>query len=71
MSQKLEKVAGEKFLYKHTVSKVYYIRIRTETRDTERTSNTKKKRAVKLRDQWLNKQTNVKFGIEEPNRIAA
>jgi hypothetical protein len=69
MAQKLEKVAGEKFLYQHTVSKVYYIRIRTETEDTERSLNTTKRTmAVKLRDQWLNKQTNVKLGIEEPKK---
>ena len=53
----------------NTVSKVYYIRIRTETEDTERSSNTTKRTmAVKLRDRWLNNQTNVKLGLEEPKK---
>ncbi|HZM06585.1 MAG TPA: hypothetical protein VFC44_26595 [Candidatus Saccharimonadales bacterium] len=67
MAQKLEKVEGEKFLYQHTMSKVYYIRIRTETEDTERSLNTTKKQmAVKLRDKWMAARTTEKFGIEEP-----
>ena len=69
MAQKLEKVEGEKFLYIHAVSNVYYIRIRTDTEDTERSLNTTKKTmAVKLRDQWMVKQTNAKFNIEEPKK---
>jgi hypothetical protein len=66
MSNQLEKVEGEKFLWKRRAKGVttYYLRKRTETEDTEISLKTGSiKQACKLRDAWVNSQTNQELGI--------
>ena len=66
MSNQLQKVEGEKFLWKRTAKGVttYYLRKRTETEDTEVSLKTGSiKQAGKLRDAWVNNQTNQELGI--------
>jgi hypothetical protein len=66
MAEKLKKVEGERFLYLHAVSKVYYLRKRTETEDTYVSlKTTKKSMAVDLRDRWLLGQASQRLGLED------
>jgi hypothetical protein len=72
MSNQLEKVEGEKFLWKRKVKGMatYYLRKRTETEDTEVSLKTGSiKQACKLRDAWVNSQTNQELGITEAPKM--
>lgn len=73
MSNQLQKVEGEKYLYfrpviqNHKPAKMYYLRQRDGELDTERCLNTTQiKTARQLRDSWVHARTNQRLGITPP-----
>ena len=63
--KKLIKVSGDRMLYQHTGSKMFYIRICTDGRDTYQSLETTRKAiATDLRNAYERKQSEAKLGVE-------
>jgi len=70
--KKLIKVSGERMLYQHTGSKMFYIRICTDGRDTYQSLETTRKAiATDLRNAYERKQSEAKLGVEPAKREVA
>jgi hypothetical protein len=70
MKNKLTKVEGEKLLYIHDDTGVYFIRIRGDGIDTERSlKTTKRSKARELRDEFVLEQADIKRGIKKEKPV--